>query len=84
MRLFAAALALLLCAAFAYAQGDLGGSGQVIGCGPQLSIPSAQSPGGCGSQMPAPGGPAGGGGGCTPTGLKFNINCNSQYVAVIH
>lgn len=26
----------------------------------------------------------GGGGGCTPTGLKFNVACNSQYLTVMH
>jgi len=29
-------------------------------------------------------GNGGGGSGCGPTGLKFNVACNSQYATVIH
>lgn len=29
-------------------------------------------------------GNGGGGAGCGPTGLKFNVACNSQYTTVIH
>lgn len=29
-------------------------------------------------------GSGGGGGGCTPTGLIFNVACNSQYIPIIH
>lgn len=27
---------------------------------------------------------ASGGGGCSPTGLKFNVACNSQYLTIVH
>jgi len=31
-----------------------------------------------------PGHKGGGGGACTPTGLIFNVACNSQYIPLIH
>jgi hypothetical protein len=48
----------------------------------------AQSIGGMSGLGPlvskASSGGGGGGGGCTPTGLLFNVACNSQYIPLIH